>query len=41
MLLLYALQAVLLARIQAIMAGDRQLANRLVMPAKMQAQAVK
>lgn len=36
-----AAQAILLARIQAIMAGDKQLANRLFMPAKMQAQAVK
>lgn len=34
-------QAVLLARVQAIMAGDKELANRLVMPARMQAQAVK
>ena len=37
----FATQAVLLARIQAIMAGDKELANRMFMPAKMQAQAVK
>ena len=37
----FAAQAVLLARIQAIMAGDKELANRMFMPAKMQAQAVK
>lgn len=40
-LCMFETQAVLLARVQAIMAGDKALANRLVMPARMQAQAVK
>ena len=35
------LQALLLARIEASMAGDRQLANNLVLPKKLQEEAVR